>query len=121
MEKEKIKIDRKEKLLPRVTVFNEFTVGCDALEKVQNFLSKNHRLRVAQARHFDPEGCTNDIRVNKLKEKGYFHYFVEREDLIKNAHLREVEQRRKKWDLMNKFERERKQEDPNFLGSFQHF
>lgn len=82
---------------------------------------KNYRLRVAQARHFDPEGYINEIRVNKLKEKGYFHSFVEREHLIRNALPHEVEQRRKKWDLMNKFERERKQEDPNFVGSFLHF
>lgn len=108
MEREKIKSDRKEKFLPKVIVFDEFSVGCETLEKVQFFLVKHYKLRVAQARHFDPEGCINDIRVNKLKGKWYFHSFVEREDLIRNAHPHEAEQRRKKWDLMNKFERERK-------------
>lgn len=121
MENEKMKMDIKGNLLPRVTILNEFIVGCDALEKVHNFLLKNHRLRVAQTRHYDLEGCINDIRVRELKDKGYFHSFVEREDLIINSLPHEAEQRRKKWDLMNKFETERKQEDPNFLGSFQHF
>lgn len=72
MEREKIKSDRKEKFLPRKIFFNEFIVGCETLQKVQDFLVKNCRLRVSQARHFDPEGYINDIRVNKLKEKGYF-------------------------------------------------
>lgn len=68
MEREQISSDRKGNFIPRVTIFNDFSVGCETLEKVHNFLVKNYVMRVAQATHFDPKGCINDIRVKKLKE-----------------------------------------------------
>lgn len=77
MERIKVPTDKKGRLLPRVIHFEEFTVGCDTLEKVQDFIVKNYKLKVAQDRHFDLEGCINDLKINKLKEKGYFNSFDE--------------------------------------------
>lgn len=97
-----------------MVTYNEFNVGCDTLDNVQEFLVNNYRLKVGQARHYDPEGYINDVRTNKLRVRGFTHHFNEREDVIRNAYPSEALQRRRKWNYLSKLERERKDEDPEF-------
>lgn len=80
------------------------------------FFGKNYKLKVGLARHFDLEGYINDMRINKLKIRGFFHYNDEKEDLIRNALPVEAIQWKKKWEYLKKLERERKEADPDFEG-----
>lgn len=52
--------------------------------------------------------------VNELKVRSFTHNFDEREDLIRNDYPSKALQRRKKWEYLNKLERERGEEDSKF-------
>lgn len=88
------------------------------MEKIQDFFIKNYRLKVAIARNYDPEGYIGDLRLNKLKERSYHHQFYEIEDLLRNALPIEAVQRKKKWELLKRLEKERMVEDENYKGIF---
>lgn len=113
-EKEQIRTKKKRQHLPQVVKYNEFNVGCDTLDKVQEFLFNSYRLKVVQARHYAPEGYINDVKINKLRVRGFTHHSDEREDLIRNSYPSEALQRRRKWNYLSKLEREKKEEDPEF-------
>lgn len=116
MERDQIRTEKKGEHLPRMIVYDKFNVGCDTLEKVQKFIVNTYQLKVSQAINFDPEGYINYARTQKLKVTDFSHHFDEREDIIRNASPLESIQIRKKWEYLNKLERERKVEDPSFQG-----
>lgn len=58
------------------------------------------------------------MRTQKLKVRGYSHHFGEQEDLIRNVSPPMAMQMRKKWEYLQKLERERRAKDPNFQGFY---
>lgn len=105
--KDQIRTKKKGQHLPLMVKFNEFNVGCDTLDKVQEFLVNNYKLKVFKERNYDPEGYINDVRTNNLRVRGFTCHFNERGDLIRNAYPSEPLQRRRKWNHLSKLERER--------------
>lgn len=72
VDKDKIP-ERKGRHLPKATMFREFEIGCDNLEKIQDFLVRNYRFKVGIVRNYDLEGYIGDLRLNKFKDRNYHH------------------------------------------------
>lgn len=93
MERQCVKAEKNETHVSRCTMYGDFSIGCDAILKVQDFMRDAYHFQSGKAKEYHPKGYVNETRTHKMKVKGIYHEHDEHEDLIQNCLPKDALQR----------------------------